>query len=53
MLVTHIIMKGKCREAIELYEKALNASVMNIIPKPGQEELVLHTEILLYNQTLY
>jgi PhnB protein len=53
MLVTHIIIKGKCREAIELYEKALNASVMNIIPKPGQEELVLHAEILLHNQTLY
>lgn len=33
--------------------KALNASVMTIIPKPGQEEFILHAEILLHNQTLY
>lgn len=52
MLATHIILNGQCKEAIELYVKAFNATIKTIMPNPGQEELIIHSEILIHNQLL-
>lgn len=52
MLVTHLYFKGQCREAIELYTKAFNATVKTIIQNPEHESLVIHAEILIHNQLL-
>ena len=45
MLVTHIILNGQCKEAIDLYVKEFNAIIKSIIHYPEQEELILHAEI--------
>ncbi len=52
MLATHLYFNGQCREAIELYVKAFNATIKTIMTNPGQEELVIHAEILIHNQLL-
>lgn len=52
MLATHLYFNGQCKEAIELYVKAFNAAIKTIMPMPGQEELVIHAEILIHNQLL-
>lgn len=52
MLTTHIYINGQCRQAIELYVKALGAKVKTVIPKPGQEGLVIHAEIMIHGQLL-
>lgn len=52
MFATHLYFNGQCREAIELYVKAFNATIKTIMPNPGQEELVIHAEILIHNQLL-
>lgn len=52
MLATHIYFNGQCKEAIELYVKAFNATIKTIMQKSGQEELVIHAEIYIHNQLL-
>ncbi len=52
MLTTHIYINGQCSKAIELYVKALDAQIKTVIPKPGQEELIIHAEILIHGQLL-
>ncbi len=52
MLATHIYINGQCKEAIDLYVKAFNASVEKIIQDPDQEHLIIHAEILIHNQLL-
>ncbi len=52
MLTTHIYFNGQCNEAIQLYIKALNATVHNIIKSPEQNNLVIHAEIFIHNQLL-
>lgn len=52
MLVTHIYLKGQCKEAIDLYVKAFNATIETIIHDTEQEELIIHAEILIHNQLL-
>jgi len=52
MLTTHIIFNGQCREAIELYVKAFNATIMTIVTNPREENLVIHAEMLIHNQLL-
>jgi PhnB protein len=52
MLVTHLYFNGECKEAIELYKKAFNATIKTIMLKPEQDDLVVHAEILIHNQLL-
>jgi PhnB protein len=52
MLAAQIIFNGQCKEAIELYVKALGADVKTIIQKPGEESFVVHAEILIHGQLL-
>lgn len=52
MLITHLYFNGQCKEAIELYKKAFNATVKTIIQNPEQDGLVIHAEILIHNQPL-
>ena len=52
MLVTHIYFNGQCKAAIELYVQAFGASIETIIPKPDQDDLIVHAEILIHNQLL-
>ncbi len=52
MLVTHIYFNGQCKEAIELYKNAFNATVQTLIESPENEELVMHAEVLIHNQLL-
>ncbi len=49
MLSTLICLNGKCREAIELYEKALNATVKIIIPNKENVKLIDHSEIFIHD----
>ncbi|TLG72506.1 VOC family protein [Culicoidibacter larvae] len=51
MLVTHIYFNGQCKEAIELYKQALNASVETLIEDP-EHSLVIHAEMLIDNKPL-
>lgn len=52
MLVTHIYFNGQCKEAIEFYVKAFNATIKSIIQNPEQCNLVIHAEILIHDQLL-
>ncbi len=52
MLVTHVYLNGQCKEAIELYKNAFNATVQTLIESPENTELVMHAEILIHNQLL-
>ncbi len=52
MLVTHLYFNGQCKEAIELYIKAFNATVKTIIYNTEQSNLVVHAEILIHNQLI-
>jgi PhnB protein len=52
MLATHVYFNGQCKEAIELYVKAFNATIKMFIPNPEQDGLVIHAEILIHNQLL-
>ena len=49
MLTTLICLKGKCREAIEFYKKALNATVKLNIPNKDNDKLIDHSEILIHD----
>lgn len=51
MLVTHIYFNGQCKEAIDLYVKAFNATVKTIMKNP-ENDLVIHAEILIHDQLL-
>jgi PhnB protein len=53
MLATHVYLNGQCKDAIELYVKAFNATINTIIQNPEQEDLVIHAEIYIHNQLLY
>ncbi len=52
MLVTHIYLNGQCKEAIELYVQAFGGSLETIMQKSGQDDLIVHAEILIHNQLL-
>ena len=52
MLVPHVHLKGKSREAIKLYVKAFGATVAMLLPAPGQEDLISHAEIVIHGQRL-
>lgn len=52
MLTTHIYFNGDCKEAIDFYVKALDATVETIIRKPGCEEIIIHAEIKVHGQLL-
>jgi PhnB protein len=51
MLVTHIYLNGQCKEAIEMYQEALNASVKTVIEDSNQQ-FVVHAEIIIHDQLL-
>src|SRR5512135_790688 len=54
MFCTHIYFNGDCREAIELYKKALNAEILTIIhnTESGKENQIIHAEIEIHKQKL-
>ncbi len=52
MLVTQIHFNGQCKEAIDIYVKAFNATIKTIIQNPENADLVIHAEILIHNQLL-
>ena len=52
MLVTQIHLNGQCREAIEIYVKAFNATIRTIMQNPENESLVIHAELFIHNQLL-
>ena len=49
MLTTLICLSGKCREVIEFYKKALNATVKTIIPNKENNKLIDHSEIFIHD----
>ncbi len=49
MLSTLICLNGKCREAIEFYKKALNATVKIVISNKENDALIDHSEILIHD----
>jgi len=49
MLNTHIYFNGNCKEAIELYIKALNATKETIIE---ESNIIIHAEIIIHEQIL-
>lgn len=51
MLSTHIYFNGQCKQAIELYKKAFNATVKTMIEDSSQS-LVVHAEIIIHNELL-
>jgi PhnB protein len=51
MLTTHIYLDGRCREAIQLYEKAFGAHVDKIIEDP-EDGTIVHAEIRIHRQPL-
>jgi PhnB protein len=52
MLAAHIFFNGNCKDAIELYVKAFNATITTIMANPQNENLVIHSELLIHNQLL-
>lgn len=54
MLVTHVYLNGKCKEAIEMYVKAFDATIDTIIEEPnkGDNAIVIHAEICIHGQQL-
>lgn len=51
MLLTHIYFNGQCKQAIELYKQAFNATVKTLIEDPSNL-LVVHAEIVIHNELL-
>lgn len=51
MLVTHIYFNGQCKQAIELYKRAFDATVETLMEDEDQP-LVVHAEITIHNQLL-
>lgn len=49
MLSTLICLNGKCKEAIEFYKKALNATLKIIIPNRESDKLIDHSEIFIHD----
>jgi PhnB protein len=47
MFCTHIYFNGNCREAINLYAKALDADVLTVMayPEEGKGNFVIHAEM--------
>ncbi len=53
MLVTHVYLNGKCKEAIEMYVKAFGATIDTIIEEPNEENnAIIHAEISIHGQRL-
>lgn len=54
MFCTHIYFNGNCREAIELYTRALNARSLTTISstESGKENQIIHAEIEIHGQKL-
>ncbi|MCB4304500.1 VOC family protein [Clostridioides difficile] len=51
MLLTHIYFNGQCKQAIELYRQAFNATVKTLI-EDSSNLLVVHAEIVIHNELL-
>ncbi len=51
MLTTHIYLNGNCKEAIEMYKSALNASIKTFIEDSGSQ-LVIHAEVMIHGELL-
>ena len=51
MLVTHIYFNGNCKEAINVYKTALNATVKTMI-EDSKKQNVIHAEIFIHDQLL-
>ena len=51
MLTTHIYLNGQCKDAINLYKSAFDASVQTMI-EDSESRHVVHAEILIHGQTL-
>lgn len=51
MLSTHIYFNGQCKQAIELYKQAFNATVKTLI-EDSNHLLVVHAEIMIHNELL-
>ena len=54
MFCTHIFFNGNCLDAIELYQRAFQAKVLDLImnPESGKEQQVIHAEMLIHGQKL-
>lgn len=54
MFCTHIYFNGNCREAIDLYAKALDADLLTVMayPEQGKENFVVHAEMEIDGQKL-
>jgi PhnB protein len=53
LLVAQVHFNGQCKEAIELYVKAFNATIETIIQNPVQDDFVIHAEISIHNQPIF
>ena len=51
MLTTHIYLNGNCKEAIEMYKSALNASIKTLI-EDSNSQLVIHAEVMIHDELL-
>lgn len=51
MLVTHIYFNGNCKDAIEMYKQAFNASVKTLV-EDANTQLIVHAEMVIHNELL-
>lgn len=51
MLATHIYFNGQCKQAIELYQQAFNATVETLIEDENNAR-VIHAELIIHDQVL-
>ena len=51
MLTTHIYFNGNCKQAIEMYQSALGATVKTLFEDPDSDRIV-HAEIVIHDQLL-
>ena len=51
MLTTHIYLNGQCKEAIEMYKEAFNATVKTLI-EDSNAQFIVHAEIIIHNMLL-
>lgn len=51
MLTTHIYLNGNCKEAIEMYKNALDATVKTLF-EDSNSHLIVHAEIVIHDELL-
>lgn len=52
MLCTHIFLYGRCKEALGFYKEAFDAEIQTVIEDPDNEDIIIHSEIMIHNQLL-